>query len=111
MPNLKQVPNWCWATVIGLATVIGIITGMITIWSEVESRTNNAVQTAVTLVTSEIRKQTGVIAEFYEDDLHERIIILETEVEELHRQGNIVPVQKVIQLKSMKERLEEFKGR
>lgn len=111
MPDFKKVPSWIWATIVGVGTVLGTVTGMITIWNEIEGRTNDAIQTAVTLVTSEIHKQTGVIAEFYEDDLHERIIILETDIDELHQQGKVVPVQKIIQLKAMQERLEEFKQR
>lgn len=111
MPIKKSVPSWIWMTIVGLGTVVATISGIITVWNQIETHTNSAIKTATVLITTEIRNQTSTIAEFYEDDLYERLIILETEIEELREKGLSVPFQKKIQLKSMKERLEEFKGR
>jgi len=112
MPHkIKDVPSWIWATIVGLGTSVGVITGIMSIWNQIEHNTQSAVQTAAVLITTEIRVQTDEIAEFFEDDLYERIIILETEIENLIDQNEVVPTQKKIQLKSMIERLDEFKGR
>lgn len=111
MPNFRNAPTWVWATVVGAVTVLSLITGMITVWNQIRDNTNEAVQTATMLITQEIHSQTGVIAEFYEDDLYERINILEAEIQQMQQNNQIVPVTKMLQLRSMKERLAEFKGR
>ena len=109
--SIRNIPNWIWATIVGFGTVIGLITGMLSVWNQIDQNIQESIETAAVLITTEIHGQTNVIAEFYEDDLYERIIMLETEVDELRAQNKPVPVQKIIHLKSMKERLGDFKER
>ena len=111
MEFLKKVPGWIWATIVGVATVVGLVTSMIAVWNQIESQTQKAVEAAAVTITSEIHKQTGLIGEFFEDDLYERINILEAEIGLMKSKGTAVPLHKEIQLRSMKERLEEFKDR
>lgn len=109
--QVKQVPKWMWASLVGVGTVVAAIGGLISVWGAIDKEMQSSIKTATIQITEEIQTQTNTIAEFYEDDLYERIVILEEEINDLRENGESVPAPKRILLKSMQERLEEFKQR
>jgi len=117
--HLKQTPKWVWQTVIGIGAIVGmIVQGMQYIENDSQQRVDTlgrevktSIENITNRITGEIDKQTSTIAEFYEDDLYERIIILETKIDEMKENGKHVPREMIITLKSMKERLSKFKTR
>lgn len=111
MIDFTKIPGGVWATIIGVGTVGAAITSMLAIWDQIDNNIQSSIQTATVLVTQEIQDQTGIIVEFIEDDLYERIIILESDIDDLKAKNQPIPTQKVLQLKSMKERLSNFKQR
>ena len=64
----SHIPKWIWAAVVGTSTVIALIFSMFKLWDAIDTRLQSSITSATVLITKEIRNQTDIIAEFYEDD-------------------------------------------
>ena len=111
MPNIKEVPKWIWATIVGVGTVAGLLTTMFTLWNAVENKIEGSIKQQTVLIIQELDNRTGDLAELQKDDLWDRIVLLELEIKSLEDTNQYVPERLRIHLRDMKERFEEVKER
>ncbi len=88
-------------------TAISMIGGILSFWFSIENKIQQTIKESTTLVTEELYRKTGDIAEMIRSDLRNRIIVLEEEIKELERQGKPVPERKRMHLRLMEEQLKE----